>query len=172
MRQPRTHVSFFWVKPFDQNILMKRAWRPGLGGRCGSPHEVEYVARVGEVLREPLQRHVDGWAHAVHNDLNALQLIHPPNLIRDTAKYPPYLRETGKPMSLKDLALRPLGTSIQGGSHSSVDDARATMGLYLLHKKAWEAALAKGTALPQRRATAADTHEKGGKWANRKAKKK
>ena len=129
------------------------------------PHHIKTAPPLevvrGEVARLMESRRIIG--HAVHNDLNALQLIHPPHLIRDTAKYPPYLRESGKPMSLKDLALRHLGTSIQGGSHSSVDDARATMGLYLLHKKAWEAALAKGTALPQRMATAGDTHDKGGR---------
>ena len=108
----------------------------------------------GEVAMLLARRRVIG--HSVSNDFNALQLKHPEHLVRDTAKYPPYLRVTGRPHSLKELALKHLGWAIQGGQHSSVDDARASMGLYLLHMKAWEAAISKGTALPQRMATAED----------------
>ena len=40
--------------------------------------------------------------------------------------------------SLKKLTEEYLKKSIQNGAHSSVDDARASMGLYRLQEKEWE----------------------------------
>ncbi len=78
--------------------------------------------------------------------------------MRDTQKSKP-LREAArsKRPGLKALVESQLGLKIQGGAHSSITDARATMALYRLHKEAWEASLrgvmeayAKktGTAMP------------------------
>ncbi|KAI9456484.1 ribonuclease H-like domain-containing protein [Boletus coccyginus] len=57
--------------------------------------------------------------HALYNDLKALLLSHPSPQIRDTQS-------------------QELGIVIQGGEHSSVTDARATMALFRLYKKQWE----------------------------------
>jgi RNA exonuclease 4 len=38
-----------------------------------------------------------------------------------------------RPKALKQLALQELGLAIQDGQHSSVDDARAALYLYLKH---------------------------------------
>mmetsp|Transcript_35362 Transcript_35362/g.89142 ORF Transcript_35362/g.89142 Transcript_35362/m.89142 type:complete len:311 (+) Transcript_35362:507-1439(+) len=82
--------------------------------------------------------------HAIHNDLQALQLSHPHKLIRDTAKYPPLMRvvhngkRKPKPRALRKLAAEQLGFEIQAGEHSPVDDARCALYLYHKHRKEWE----------------------------------
>ncbi|KAK1881019.1 RNA exonuclease 4 [Dissostichus eleginoides] len=58
--------------------------------------------------------------HAIHNDLKILLLDHPKKKIRDTQK-------------------EILNVKVQQGEHSSVQDAQATMRLYTLEKKKWEA---------------------------------
>lgn len=56
----------------------------------------------------------------------ALLLQHPVSLLRDTARYRPYMRPHGRgggklrPRRLKDLALEVLGMEIQEGKHDSV----------------------------------------------------
>ena len=52
----------------------------------------------------------------------------------DIAEYPPYKEGNGKLISLKNLTMKHLGKSIQGDRHSSVEDATATMNLYLLNR--------------------------------------
>mmetsp|Transcript_6626 Transcript_6626/g.18478 ORF Transcript_6626/g.18478 Transcript_6626/m.18478 type:complete len:256 (-) Transcript_6626:128-895(-) len=84
--------------------------------------------------------------HAIHNDLAALQMSHPRKLIRDTAKYPPLMREPRpgrkpKPRALRKLAAEQLGLEIQSGEHSPVDDARCALYLYHKHQKEWEKSL-------------------------------
>ncbi|KAL7423737.1 3'-5' exonuclease [Cryptotrichosporon argae] len=77
--------------------------------------------------------------HALENDTKALLLSHPQPLVRDTQKSKA-LREKAKNKrpGLKKLVEMELGLKIQGGQHSSVTDARATMALYRLHKVEWE----------------------------------
>ncbi|KAG5184148.1 ribonuclease H-like domain-containing protein [Tribonema minus] len=86
--------------------------------------------------------------HALHNDLKALMLSHPKNMIRDTATYRPYKRpnRAGKlaPRSLKHLALEFLGREIQGGEHSPAEDAIAAMDLFKLKWAEWETSLKQG----------------------------
>lgn len=77
--------------------------------------------------------------HAVHHDLDSLFLSHPKSMIRDTSQFQPYRAIAGgKSPSLKKLAMHFLQIDIQGASHSSVEDARATMLLYKLNKHAFE----------------------------------
>lgn len=77
--------------------------------------------------------------HAIRNDLKVLMLNHPPKMIRDTSRFKPFRNVTnGRTPSLKKLASEILGVSIQGGEHSSVEDAKATMQLYNLYQKEWE----------------------------------
>uniref|UniRef100_V5GJC4 RNA exonuclease 4 n=2 Tax=Kalmanozyma brasiliensis (strain GHG001) TaxID=1365824 RepID=V5GJC4_KALBG len=82
--------------------------------------------------------------HAIQNDLKALLLSHPRPLIRDTATFQP-LRDLAKTKypSLKKLAKLVLGIDIQleGESHSSVEDARATMAVFRSQKSKWDETL-------------------------------
>lgn len=88
--------------------------------------------------------------HSVQNDLKALLLDHPKKDIRDTARFPDFMKVTGKnggklrPRKLKDLAKEKLGLDIQieGMAHSSVEDAKATMELYKSVRNKWEKHLA------------------------------
>lgn len=78
--------------------------------------------------------------HAIHNDLKILLLGHPKKKIRDTQKYKPFKKavKSGRP-SLKVLCKEILNVEVQQGEHSSVQDAQATMRLYTMVKKQWEA---------------------------------
>lgn len=80
--------------------------------------------------------------HAVHHDLESLFLSHPKSKLRDTTQYKPFRKiSMGRTPSLKKLAAHFLKIDIQGGSHSSVEDARATMLLFRLHRKDFEQSL-------------------------------
>ncbi|KAM0793598.1 hypothetical protein ACM66B_001031 [Microbotryomycetes sp. NB124-2] len=80
--------------------------------------------------------------HALSNDTQVLLLSHPWTMIRDTSKYAPLqgIARTKRP-GLKTLAKLCLGIDIQGGEHSSITDARATMAVYRTQKSAWESSL-------------------------------
>ncbi|KAL9182269.1 hypothetical protein ACHAXT_012921 [Thalassiosira profunda] len=84
--------------------------------------------------------------HALKNDLSALMLTHPREDIRDTARYKPFMRPSGRgggklrPRKLRDLVFENVGRRIQveGESHCSVDDARASMELFQSVRGRWE----------------------------------
>ncbi|OAX35721.1 ribonuclease H-like protein [Rhizopogon vinicolor AM-OR11-026] len=76
--------------------------------------------------------------HAVHNDLKVLLLSHPGPCIRDTQHLAGKHKLTAKRPALRNLVKQELGVVIQGGEHSSVTDARATMAVFRLHRKEWE----------------------------------
>ncbi|KAG7320977.1 hypothetical protein KOW79_015392 [Hemibagrus wyckioides] len=80
--------------------------------------------------------------HAIHNDLKILLLDHPKRHTRDTQKYKPFKKivKSGRP-ALRVLCQEILNVKVQQGEHSSVQDAQATMRLYTLVKKKWEAEL-------------------------------
>lgn len=80
--------------------------------------------------------------HAIRNDLAALGIRHPPAFVRDTSVYFKQMFN-GKVPSLKRLSETLLNVKVQTGEHSSVEDAKATMRLYTLYKKDWEASLSK-----------------------------
>ena len=80
--------------------------------------------------------------HALKNDLHALMLQHPRDMIRDTAQYRPFQRyhKKWRPRKLRDLVKEHcnLTIQVQGESHDSVDDANATMELYKTVQTEWE----------------------------------
>ncbi|XP_043090247.1 RNA exonuclease 4 [Puntigrus tetrazona] len=80
--------------------------------------------------------------HAIHNDLKILLLDHPKKMLRDTQKYKPFRQrvKSSRP-ALRVLCKEILNVKVQQGEHSSVQDAQATMRLYTLEKKQWEASL-------------------------------
>lgn len=80
--------------------------------------------------------------HAIHNDFNVLKLHHPPNMIRDTSIYFRYLFQ-GKSPSLKKLSECVLGIKIQKGEHDSIQDAQATMKLYVKERDRWNEMITK-----------------------------
>lgn len=70
--------------------------------------------------------------HDLKQDLTVLQISHPRMYCRDTSRlYYSYFKRDEKP-SLKRLSSAILGLMIQKGAHDSLEDARASMKLYLL----------------------------------------
>lgn len=63
-------------------------------------------------------------------------------MIRDTATYEPLIEQVvgigGRTPSLKTLAYYVLGKRIQGGEHSSLEDARAVMLIFNRYQYSWE----------------------------------
>jgi RNA exonuclease 4 len=92
--------------------------------------------------------------HSLKNDFAALMLDHPKSQIRDTAKYKPFMRASGRnggklrPRKLRDLVKEHLGLTIQkeGEAHTSVEDAQATLKLYKSARETWEKELEKKAA--------------------------
>ncbi|KAL7520055.1 hypothetical protein ACHAWX_004809 [Stephanocyclus meneghinianus] len=86
--------------------------------------------------------------HALENDLAALKITHPWHDIRDTASYPPFMKEIRdgedrsilRPRKLKELAWDHLGRDIQaqGEAHNPVEDARTALRLYKSVRMQWE----------------------------------
>ncbi|KZC12908.1 RNA exonuclease 4 [Dufourea novaeangliae] len=77
--------------------------------------------------------------HALKHDLDVLYLSHPRKHLRDTSKFKTFKQlSRGNTPSLKKLACELLDIEIQTGEHSSVEDARAAMHLYVLYKNKWE----------------------------------
>jgi RNA exonuclease 4 len=83
--------------------------------------------------------------HALKNDLRALDISHSWWLIRDTAKYEPFMQvrfDDGIhwPRKLKDLANEKLHQEIQveGRPHSPYEDALAALDLYRSVRPKWE----------------------------------
>ncbi|THU90509.1 ribonuclease H-like protein [Dendrothele bispora CBS 962.96] len=77
--------------------------------------------------------------HAIYNDLKALLLSHPRPLTRDTQHLAgKHKIVKSKYAALRNLVKQELDITIQGGEHSSLTDARATMAVYRLHRKEWE----------------------------------
>jgi len=109
-------------------------------------HE-ECRLKVGELLMGKILV-----GHALKNDLSALMISHPRSDIRDTARYKPFMRATGRsggklrPRKLRDLVYENLGMRIQveGEAHCSIDDARASMELFKYARSRWEKELEKG----------------------------
>lgn len=82
--------------------------------------------------------------HSIHNDFSALKVSHPPEKTRDTQVYYRTLFQ-GKTPSLRKLSESLLGVKIQDGEHDSVQDAQATMKLYVRERVKWEETLLKNS---------------------------
>ncbi|KAJ7065247.1 ribonuclease H-like domain-containing protein [Mycena amicta] len=98
--------------------------------------------------------------HAVHNDLKALLLTHPRPYTRDTQVYAGKFKVSkSRYIALRHLVKQEIGATIQGGEHSSVTDARATMAVFRLHRKEWEAASAPWLSKKQKQGEAEDVED-------------
>lgn len=146
-------VNFYGKVIFDSYVRPKekvtdyRTWVSGIEPQHlqnASSFE-EVTARVAQLIENKILI-----GHALSNDLHALLLTHPRQLIRDTSTYPP-LRQIAKTKhpSLKKLALLLLGVEIQASSHCSVDDARATIAIYRTQKDRWESLIKKEQSIRQ-----------------------
>jgi RNA exonuclease 4 len=135
-------VNFHGTQVYDSFVRPKEFvtdWRTHVSGV--SPKDMamarsfeEVQADVAAILKERL---IVG--HAIKNDLDALMLGHPKKDIRDTSKFSGFRKySAGKTPSLKKLAKEVLGVDIQGGEHSSIEDARATMLLFRRYKSAFD----------------------------------
>ncbi|BCR92427.1 putative 3'-5' exonuclease [Aspergillus chevalieri] len=165
-------VNFHGEQVYDSFVRPKEMvtdWRTHVSGILPK-HMVE--ARSFEQAQKDVSDILEGRVlvgHAVGNDLDALLLGHPKRDIRDTSKYPPYRKIAGGGSPrLKVLASEYLGLNIQTGSHSSVEDARATMMLYRREKKGFEAEHSK--KWPVR--VVVEKQETGGDQKKKKKKKK
>jgi len=113
--------------------------------------------------------------HALKNDLDVLGLSHPRRDIRDTSRHARFraLSATtpggkGRTPGLRKLAEEVLGLKIQGDEakgHSSVEDARATMGLFRKEKAEFEKEHRKVWGADGRRGKGAGGGPKVGKGA-------
>jgi RNA exonuclease 4 len=107
------------------------------------PHHLKPdVARTFSEVQKDVAALLDGKiliGHALKNDLDVLLLSHPKRDIRDTSRHSTFRKMSmGRAPALRKLAKEFLGMDIQGGEHSSVEDARATMMLFKLEKEAFE----------------------------------
>jgi len=90
--------------------------------------------------------------HAVWNDFQALNILHPDHMVRDTALYvplrpgnlPPWQRENLP--SLRLLAKYCLEEEIRYGCHDSRIDAATALRLYTRHREDWESRLLGGSS--------------------------
>ena len=141
-------VDYRGAQLYDSFVRPKEAvtdYRSGVSGVTaellrGGARPFERVQRDAAELM--LGRVLVG--HAVRHDLDALMLGHPRRDIRDTSRHPPYRALAGgRSPALRRLARDLLGLEIQGGAHSSVEDARAAMALFRREKGAFEREHAK-----------------------------
>ena len=122
-----------YVKP-QQEITDYRTDKSGIrpADLLGAPsfHQVRH--EVVSVLQGKI---IVG--HELGFDFSALDYNPPGENIRDTAFYY-HDYEARKTPSLKDLADTKLGWTIQTGEHSSLEDAKAALRLYLSQREEWE----------------------------------
>eukprot|EP00002_Diphylleia_rotans_P032218 TRINITY_DN6749_c0_g1_i1.p1 TRINITY_DN6749_c0_g1~~TRINITY_DN6749_c0_g1_i1.p1 ORF type:complete len:334 (+),score=95.20 TRINITY_DN6749_c0_g1_i1:54-1055(+) len=123
-----------YVKPTEHVTDYRTAitgLRPGDLSNAEAFHQVK--REVAKLLHH---RVVVG--HSVKHDFEALTITHKPELIRDTAKYKPLLRDGTHSRSLRELTNDFLGMQIQSGAHSPIEDAQCVMSIYQKLKHNWE----------------------------------
>ena len=131
-----------YIKP-DEMITDYRTYVSGI-----RPHHIHSISAISiDIIRRRLKKLLKGTilvGHALHNDLQCLNLYHPVEYIRDTAKFRPLHLHAGLSQmpSLKKLSRVYLRRDIQVGEHCSVEDATAAMDLYRLVRNEWEYGIA------------------------------
>ncbi|KAG6853102.1 hypothetical protein C0991_006905, partial [Blastosporella zonata] len=116
----------------------------------------EIQKQVAELLKDRILV-----GHAVFNDLKVLLLSHPRPMTRDTQYYAGKHKVVkSKYVALRNLVKQELDVTIQGGEHSSVTDARATMAVYRIHRKEWEKGNKQLLQKKKRKQMEADADEK------------
>ncbi|WVQ99757.1 hypothetical protein IAU59_006899 [Kwoniella sp. CBS 9459] len=138
--------SFVYVNP--QNVLDYRTSSSGIrpGDLEGAPTFEKIVPKIKEIIKDKILV-----GHTLFNDLAAISHRQPYELFRDTALYFPLrqlvgVTKEGEYPSLKKLSKAVLGVNIQaddGNGHDPVEDARATMSIFLSVREDYETALLK-----------------------------
>lgn len=134
-------VNYNNAQIYDSYVLPKEPvtdWRTAISGIV--PHHMN-VARTFEEVQAAVAQIVSGRivvGHALRHDFRALLLDHPVRDVRDTSRLAAYRRVAGGTPKLSLLASELLGVEIQGGEHSSLEDARACMLLFRRDKEAFE----------------------------------
>ncbi|KAI1000294.1 hypothetical protein K3495_g7900 [Podosphaera aphanis] len=131
-----------FVKPME----VVTNWRTKVSGVSAADMETarefkEVQKHVASIIKDKI---VVG--HALCNDFAALQLRHPKKYMRDTSTFSGFTKHTygrSRTPALRNLARTILGLDIQGGEHSSIEDARVTMLIFKRHKAAIDAEYAK-----------------------------
>ena len=135
-------VNFHGAQLYDSYVVPRERvtdWRTHVSGV--GPSHMARAREFGEVQADvaALLKGRVLVGHSVRHDLEVLGLNHPRRDVRDTARFPPYrARAGGGSPRLKMLVEELLGIEIQGGEHSSVEDARATMMLFRRDKAGFE----------------------------------
>lgn len=172
-------VNYHGHQVYDSFVLPKEAVTDYRTFVSGITPEILREARTFETVQADVSKLLDGKilvGHAINHDLAALMLGHPKRDIRDTSKHPAFRAVArGKTPGLKRLARQILGVEIQGGEHSSIEDARATMLLFRREKESFEHEHLKKWGPDHRKLdkSASDEVEKGAeKWKKNRKKKK
>ena len=135
-------VNYHGHQIYDSFVQTKEAVTDYRTSVSGITPQLLRSARTFEAVQADVAKLIDGKilvGHAIKNDLQALLLSHPKRDIRDTSRHPAFRQLAGgKTPSLKKLAREVLGADIQGGAHSSIEDARATMLLFRREKEEFE----------------------------------
>ncbi|CAH6719451.1 RNA exonuclease 4 [[Candida] jaroonii] len=140
-------VNFYGYTIYDEFVKPRETvtdWRTWVSGI--TPKHMNQAISFKEAQNETARLLKDKIlvGHAVHHDLEALFLSHPKSMIRDTTQFKLFRSiSNGKTPGLKKLTKHFLKIDIQDGQHSSVEDARATMLLFRLHRKDFEKGIKK-----------------------------
>lgn len=125
----------------DRPVTDYRTWVSGI-----TPGNLKKAPTL-EFVQTKVKKIIEGRilvGHDIQHDLKALKLSHPSQNQRDTAHYKPfYLENNSQKPSLKKLVKEHLGLDFQDGSHSSIEDALATLAIYRKFRHFWEASLGK-----------------------------
>lgn len=169
-------VNYHGHQIYDSFVRPKEAVTDYRTYVSGITPQLLQTARTFEAVQADVARLLDGRilvGHAIRNDLDALLLGHPKRDIRDTSRHPAFRQIAGgKTPSLKKLARDVLGVDIQGGEHSSIEDARATMLLFRREKEGFEREHTKKWGLNHQRLIGATGKEAEKAIHDKKKKKK
>jgi len=169
-------VNYHGHQLYDSFVLPKEAITDYRTYVSGITPELLQRARTLEIIQADVAKLLNGKiliGHAIKNDLAALLLGHSKRNIRDTSRHPAYRALAGgKTPGLKKLARQVLGVDIQGGEHSSIEDARATMLLFRREKEGFESEHIKRWGPERRLDRTADDEAERGNGRKKKFRKK
>ncbi|KAH9883790.1 ribonuclease H-like domain-containing protein [Xylariomycetidae sp. FL2044] len=131
-------VDFHGNQVYDSYVRPKETvtdWRTAITGI--TPKHMATARSFDEVQAE-IASLIEGRivvGHDIRHDLAVLMLKHPSPAVRDTARFSGFRRfGHGPKPALRVLARELLGVEIQGGVHSSLEDARVAMLLFRKRK--------------------------------------
>ena len=135
-------VNYYGHQLYDSFVKPKEAVTDYRTPVSGITPALLSQARTLEAVQVDVAQLLEGRiliGHAIRKDLAVMMLGHPQRDIRDTSRHPAFrLLAGGKTPGLKKLAREVLGVEIQGGEHSSIEDARATILLFRREKDGFE----------------------------------